>query len=337
MGRARDTSPTVVSQIVVLRQEGYTQQQLAQRFGISRSAVQKCLARHQATGSFSARKRGRRPRVTTASTDRVMRRLAVKDPTASSSFIASQLPEAVNPRTVRRRLQHDFGLKAYRPAVTPQLSAKNIKDRMAFAQRYHSRSAADWAATMFSDESIIKQFYSFSTHVRRPSGTRYNPRYTVGRVKNSPSTMIWGSISYAGAGPLYFVPRKTTINAAHYLTILQQHLLPSLAAHSCTTFQQDGAPAHTAVLVRRWLEENNVNVLAPWPGNSPDLNPIENCWAMVKKRVAELRPTSLTDLEAKVRQVWETEVTAEFCSSLIRSMPDRLAAVIKARGGPTKY
>ena len=52
MGRARDTSPTVVSQIVVLRQEGYTQQQLAQRFGISRNAVHKCLARHQATGFF---------------------------------------------------------------------------------------------------------------------------------------------------------------------------------------------------------------------------------------------------------------------------------------------
>lgn len=85
------------------------------------------------------------------------------------------------------------------------------------------------------------------------------------------------------------------------------------------------------------MEENNVNVLAPRPGNSPDLNPIENCWAMVKKRVAELRPTSLTDLKAKVRQVWETEVTAEFCSSLIRSMPDPLATVIKARGGPTKY
>ena len=77
MGRTRDTSPTVVSQIVVLRQEGYTQQQLAQRINISRSAVQKCLTRHQSTGSFS---------------DRVIRRLAVKDPTASSSFISSQLP-----------------------------------------------------------------------------------------------------------------------------------------------------------------------------------------------------------------------------------------------------
>ena len=142
----------------------------------------------------------------------------------------------MNPRTVRHRLQHDFGLKAFRPAVAPHLSAKNIKDRMAFAQRYHSLSSADWDTTMFSDESIIKQFYSFSTHVRRPPKTRYMSRYTVSKVKNSQSAMICGSISCAGAGPFYFVPRKATINATHYLEILQQHLLSSLAEHSCTKF-----------------------------------------------------------------------------------------------------
>ena len=73
----------------------------------------------------------------------MIRRLAVKDPDALSSFIASQLPEVVNPRTVRRRLQHDFGLKAFRPEVAPHVSAKNIKDQIAFAQRYHSLSSAD--------------------------------------------------------------------------------------------------------------------------------------------------------------------------------------------------
>ena len=44
------------------------------------------------------------------------------------------------------------------------------------------------------------------------------------------------------------------------------------------TFQQDGASSHTATNVQRWLS-NNVKTFIPkneWPGNSPDINAIEN-------------------------------------------------------------
>jgi hypothetical protein len=103
---------------------------------------------------------------------------------------------------------------------------------------------------MFSDESLIKQFYSFSSHVRRPIGQRYNRRYTLPRVKHSPLVMVWGSMSYAGAGPLHFVPQGSTINADVYLKILQNHLFTSMADHSCTRFQHDGAPAHNSRVVK---------------------------------------------------------------------------------------
>ncbi len=47
-------------------------------------------------------------------------------------------------------------------------------------------------------------------------------------------------------------------------------------------FQLDLAPAHTAKSTKSWLNDHGVGVL-DWPANSPDLNPIENLWGIVKK------------------------------------------------------
>ena len=190
---------------------------------------------------------------------------------------------------------------------------------------------------MFSDESTVRQFHYHHTRVRRPVGQRYNSRYTVATVKHPLSIMFWGSISCQGRGGLLIMPRKTTINAATYLRILQQKLPLFMRMRNCTVFQHDGAPCHTAKIVKTWLASSNITVLAPWPGSSPDLNPIEHCWAMVQRKVADMRPASAAELEEKLKMVWVQQISQAYCCRLIESMPARIQAVIKAKGGPTKY
>ncbi len=100
-------------------------------------------------------------------------------------------------------------------------------------------------------------------------------------------------------------------------------------------FQQDLAPAHTAKGTKSWFNDHGVTVL-DCPANSPDLNPIENLWGIVKRKMRDTRPNNADDLRAAIKVTWAS-IPPEQCHRLIASMPRRIDAVIHAKGGPTKY
>ncbi len=100
-------------------------------------------------------------------------------------------------------------------------------------------------------------------------------------------------------------------------------------------FQQDMAPALSAKGTKSWFNNHGVTVL-DWPANSPDLNPIENIWGIVKRKMRDTRPNNVDDLKAAIKANCAS-ITPEQCHSLITSMPHRIDAVIHAKGGPTKY
>jgi hypothetical protein len=190
---------------------------------------------------------------------------------------------------------------------------------------------------MFSDESTFSQFASYVRHVRRPKKQRYNVRYVVPRVKQAPTSMVWACFSGRGTGGIWFMPKNTTINGAVYLSILQDKLQLHMNNHGCTIFQHDGAPCHRTAAVSRWLTQQGMEVLGPWPGSSPDLNPIENLWTIMKQKVTEQQPTSAESLINAIKRVWTNEITAEYCATLVSSMPARIKAVLENKGRYTKY
>jgi hypothetical protein len=229
-----------------------------------------------------------------------------------------------------------MGLISRRPAVKPRLSAKNVADRLAFCRKYQHWTGEDWSRVLFTDEAAIRQFEVNHGRVRRPVNMRYHHRYTTPCVKHSQSIMVWGAVSASGPQQLWIQPRNTTINADGYLHILQQCLQPSMQGGSCHFLLQDGAPCHSARKVHTWLQQEGVNLIGPWPGSSPDLNIIENCWSTLKQSVSAKKPTSLPDLEHKIRETWIT-LSHDYCHKLVFSMPHRIQMVLKAKGHYSKY
>ena len=99
---------------------------------------------------------------------------------------------------------------------------------------------------------------------------------------------------------------------------------------------QDGAPSHTSASTTRFLKQENVEVLPNWPPNSPDLNPVEHCWAYLSKALIGQKFLNANELEQAVRDAWDARPPT-LISKLYGSMTRRLTAVQVAKGGPTKY
>ncbi len=171
---------------------------------------------------------------------------------------------------------------------------------------------------------------------RQPSCHR--PSCLKSNVKFPQSVMIWGAMSSAGVGPLCFL--KTNVTAPVYQEILEHFMLPSanqLFKDADFIFQQNLAPGHTAKSTKSWFNDHGVGVL-DWPENSPDLNPIENIWGIVKRKKKNKRPKKCRWAESQknVKETWAS-IPPQQCHKLITSMPRRIEAVIKAKGAPTKY
>ncbi len=160
------------------------------------------------------------------------------------------------------------------------------------------------------------------------------PRCLRSSVKFPQSVMVWVSMSSAGVGPLCFLRSK--VNTAVYQEVLEHFMLPAadkLYGDADFIFQQDLAPAHSAKATSTWFKDHGIPVLN-WPANSPDLNPIENLWGIVKRKMRYARPNNAEELKAAIRATWAL-ITPEQCHRLIDSMPRRIAAVIQAKGAPT--
>ena len=104
-----------------------------------------------------------------------------------------------------------------------------------------------------------------------------------------------------------------------------------------TVILQDNAPCHNAKETMAWLEGEEM-LLMNWLASSPDLNPIENVWGLLKERLNRRgeRPVTEATMIKAIQEEWD-RLTDEKILNIIHSMPARVHAVVDAEGGHTRW
>ena len=100
-------------------------------------------------------------------------------------------------------------------------------------------------------------------------------------------------------------------------------------------FTQHNDPKHTANNTKLWLLYN-VPTWMETPPQSPDINPIENLWELLDRKIRERKIRNKNDLIQALQEEW-ANISSEVIQNLVNSIPRRLEAIIKNKGGETKY
>ena len=165
------------------------------------------------------------------------------------------------------------------------------------------------------------------------------------------SQMIWGCFVGRSTGGIVQLNGDSSsarggVTGRVVLDEALQPCLPSLFDdHPERIFMQDNAPVHRWHLAQEWLQEQEW-MLMDWPPYSPDLNPIEHVWHVLKRWIHKHYPELLTMTGSKEQikdKIWAAaeeawyDIKPEFLWSLIESMPNRVQAVLNAHGGYTRY
>jgi hypothetical protein len=92
--------------------------------------------------------------------------------------------------------------------------------------------------------------------------------------------------------------------------------------HRTAYFLQDGAPCHKSKGVMSLLKQCQEEFsIIDWPGNSPDLNPIKNCWSHMKRKLkGDRNITSLPRLVEAIMMIWVQDMSLDYFQNLANSI-----------------
>lgn len=326
-----------------LIQEGLSFRAVSRRLGVSHSTILRMFRRFEETNDHIRRRGQGRPRGTTAIHDRFLQLNALRQRFVTSRHLQVQLSTThnihVSMSTVRRRLA-ERNLSFRIPARGPRLNANHVRARLQFAREHVNWAVEDWERVLFTDET---RFCLYSNDRRVRVIRRPYERYSQCNIRqtelfNGGSVLFWGGISLRARTDIVSL-RGAPLNSDRYITdILSEHVVP-FAGYIGDNFilMHDNARPHVARIVQNYLNEVNIETL-DWPPRSPDLNPIEHLWDYVGRQLRNHQPlpASMDDVEYIVRDIWDN-IDQDLIRRLVSSMSHRCQAVIRSRGGNTRY
>jgi transposase len=323
---------------------GHSERDIEVKTGHPKSTIHDTIERYRETGAGTSRPRSGRPPILTDRDKRHIVRIVRSNRQQSAKQLQHNFVQSsgtvASLSTVKRAL-HEAGYHSRVAARKPLISAKNRRDRMQWCKRHKEWTDEQWKKVIWSDESRFTLFRSDGRiRVWRLPKEKYDVDCVVPTVKHGGGgVMVWGCFTWESLGPL--VRAEGTINSQKYIDIMKANLIPFMQGLEGEIvdyeYQQDNASVHTSKLTTTFFENSDINVMK-WPGQSPDLNPIEHLWDELERRLRKRTPPPRSEDELAVflEEEWEKIADTTF-QKLILSMKSRVKAVKRARGYATKY
>lgn len=325
---------------------------VAYRTGQRHNFVKKWVKRFKTTGTVYDKPRSGRPRSLTEQQTKLLSATVEQDKSVPEAVAQlrkeGSIPKRVSTRTACRAVAAYCNFKT--PVPQPFLTAEAKQQRAVFsAGRYR-------VGNLVPIDSSIFQMWGYQP--RRGRWVRKGTTPLQPRPIRSQKLHVYAGICKHGKTKLVYATGTTGLPkryhkaggkgpyrgvcAEEFQDIMAKQLYPQAqaimrrAGEPKPVFLMDGATPHTAASTINFLKAKRIRFLRNWPPNSPDLNPIENLWAWLKREVAAELPSSFADFTATLEAAWD-RVPDSMLRKLMRSFHKRLRKCVECGGGHTGY
>lgn len=257
----------------------------------------------------------------------------IRSGTQVAKMVGTAAGRPLSRATICRALRSG-GLVPKRPRQRPLITSEQKAQRLRWA-RQSLAAQIDWSTVFFFDEKAWQL-----------DGPAWRPRVwcdpqqpvpTVARRgQHQPTVTVWGAISAHAVPPLVFV--GANMDSAGYCEAIAK------ARQSCPSLKtnllfHDRHSTHRSKFTSSWLQQHGQQVEL-LPARGADLNPIENLWGILTKRVyaANKSYNTIESLCAAIECAWSHVMQdTVLCMKLMESVPERLREVVRCKGGFSCY
>ena len=217
-----------------------------------------------------------------------------------------------------------------RPKIVQLLTDIQKRQRVQFAKEMLDALEQGHMVIIFSDECrFCLESDGTCVYVRRG---QWNSTAYVQKENFPKGTMYWAAVGPGFKSKL--IKCGASEDADDYIRILQEaqlvEKLDEKFGQCGYSFMQDGATCHTSEKAMEWLRPK-MKIVEGWPANSPDLNPIEMLWAVMKGQLKTRNPVDVAQLESFVEEIWDG-IDQQVIDHLVSDFKRRLRLVVDMKG-----